>query len=416
MKKLAIVTTHPIQYHVPWLVRLMEKHIRIKVFYTWEQSGDGLVYDPGFGKEIRWDIPLLEGYEYKFVKNISRRPGTEHFMGIINPSLNEEIAAWGPDALLVFGWNFHSHLKCLRYFHNKIPVFFRGDSVLLHEKWGLRRLARRALLTWVYRHVDYALYVGTHNKAYFLKHGLRPSQLVFSPQAIDIDRFSGQNDYFTSHAEVWKKDLGIPDHHLTVVYAGKMTSVKNPDFVLDLAAACRELPISFIMVGNGYLKEPLQERAKDNKQVHFLDFQNQRIMPVVYRLGDVFIMPSLSETWGMGINEAMACGRPVMASDKVGCAADLVLENKTGITFRLHDIDKCKTFLERLYQDRQRCQQMGAAGTALIQFFSFSHIVDSVSRVLADALPDYGVVVQPNGDKAQRSQMPRLSKWFATDV
>src|SRR3978361_1217582 len=105
MKKLAIVTTHPIQYHVPWLVRLAEKQVRIKVFYTWEQSGEGLAYGPGVGKEIQWDIPLLEGYEYKFVKNISTRPGTEHFRGIINPSLNEEIAAWEPDALLVFGWN-----------------------------------------------------------------------------------------------------------------------------------------------------------------------------------------------------------------------------------------------------------------------------------------------------------------------
>ena len=382
MKKLAIVTTHPIQYHVPWLVRLAEKDVRIKVFYTWEQSRDGLVYDPGFGKEIQWDIPLLEGYEYKFVQNISTQPGTEHFRGIINPGLNEEIAAWEPDALLVFGWNFHSHLKCLRYFHHKIPVFFRGDSVLLHEKPGLRKIARRLMLKWVYRHVDYALYVGTHNRSYYLKHGLQPSQLVFSPQAIDIDRFSGHDAHYTRSAQTWKKELGIPSHHLTVLFAGKMTEVKNPDFVLDLAEACKDLPVSFIMVGNGYLKEPLQQRAKNNPRVHFLDFQNQRIMPAVYRLGDVFLMPSLSETWGMAINEAMACGRPVMASNKVGCAADLVLENKTGITFGLHDIKKCRDFLESLYKDRDRLEEMGTSGKALIQFFSFTHIVDSIAQVV----------------------------------
>ncbi len=50
-------------------------------------------------------------------------------------------------------------------------------------------------------------------------------------------------------------------------------------------------------------------------------------------MGDVFIMPSLSETWGMGVNEAMACGKPVMGSDMVGSEVDLVVEGRRGIVF-----------------------------------------------------------------------------------
>ena len=96
-KKLAVVTTHPIQYHVPWLISLAEKGIRAKVFYTWEQSGLGSVYDPGFGQHIRWDIPLLEGYDYEFVANTASRPGLDHFRGIINPSLIGGIDAWKPE-------------------------------------------------------------------------------------------------------------------------------------------------------------------------------------------------------------------------------------------------------------------------------------------------------------------------------
>ncbi len=148
MKKLAIVTTHPIQYHVPWLIRLAEKKIAIKVFYTYEQSRSGTVFDPGFGRNIQWDIPLLDGYEYEFVPNTARRPGLETFRGIVNPTLIEKIEAWQADALLVIGWNYQSHLRCMRHFYNRIPVYFRGDSVLLHEKKGLRRLARRIFLTW----------------------------------------------------------------------------------------------------------------------------------------------------------------------------------------------------------------------------------------------------------------------------
>jgi glycosyltransferase involved in cell wall biosynthesis len=382
MKKLAIITTHPIQYHVPWLVRLAEQQIHVKVFYTWEQSRDGLVYDPGFGKNIQWDIPLLEGYEYEFVQNTAARPGTERFMGIINPGLIKKIESWGPDSLLVFGWNYYSHLQCVLHFHGRVPVFFRGDSVLLHEKRGLRKIARRIFLTWVYRHIDRALYVGTNNKSYYLKHGLKPSQLLFSPQAIDIDRFSEPDADYSRRAGRWKKALGIPGHHITVLYAGKMTTVKNPYFVLALAEACAALPVSFIMVGDGHLKEDLQKRAEGMGNVVFLDFQNQRIMPIIYRMGDVFIMPSVSETWGMGISEAMASGRPVMASEKVGCAADLVLENKTGITFGADDTDKCVRFLESLCADRSLLTEMGTCSRALIRFFSFSQIVESVAQAL----------------------------------
>lgn len=381
-KKLAVVTTHPIQYHVPWLIRLAEKNIKIKVFYTWEQSALGSVYDPGFGQHIRWDIPLLEGYDYEFVKNTARRPGASHFQGIVNPGLIGKIEAWGPDGLMVIGWNYHSHLACLRHFHGRLPIYFRGDSVLLHEKIGWRKLFRHLFLTWVYQHVDYALYVGSNNKSYYLRHGLSPGQLIFAPQAIDIGRFTEPDAVYQSMADERKRELGIPPDHLTVLFAGKMTTVKNPSFVLDLAEACGDLPLSFVLVGDGHLKSGLMQRSAGRSNIHFLPFQNQSVMPAVYRMGDVYIMPSLSETWGMGVNEAMACGKPVMASEKVGCAVDLVLEDKTGIVFQLGELQKCVNYLRTLNADRQLPGVMGANARDRVKSFSFDHIVDSVARVM----------------------------------
>ena len=103
MKKLAILTSHPIQYNAPWFRMLTDRNeIQLKVFYTWDQTEHGLKYDHGFGKKVEWDIPLLVGYDYRFVKNISKDPGSHHFKGLINPTLNKEIEEWGPDALLVF--------------------------------------------------------------------------------------------------------------------------------------------------------------------------------------------------------------------------------------------------------------------------------------------------------------------------
>jgi len=147
MKKLAIITTHPIQYYAPVFKLLHQRgNISIKVFYTWGETSIHK-HDPGFNKKIEWDVPLLDGYPYEWVKNASKDPGTHHFNGIINPDLTNQVKAWQPDAVLIYGWGFNSHLKAIRYFKNKLPVLFRGDSTLLDEKKGVKTLLRTLFFT-----------------------------------------------------------------------------------------------------------------------------------------------------------------------------------------------------------------------------------------------------------------------------
>src|SRR5258708_36114106 len=134
MKKLAIITTHPIQYYAPVFKLLTERQqLNIKVFFTWGENAVNK-YDPGFNRKIEWDIPVLGGYAYEWVKNSSKDPGTHHFTGIVNPGIINQVDAWQPDAILVYGWGFQSHLKGIRHYKNKIPELFRGDSTLLSEQ------------------------------------------------------------------------------------------------------------------------------------------------------------------------------------------------------------------------------------------------------------------------------------------
>ncbi len=167
MKKIAVVTTHPIQYYAPWFKLLAQrKNVEVKVFYTWSQSAEE-VKDNIFGKTIKWDIPLLEGYNYEFIENLSKNPGTHHKNGIDCPELIGKITKWKPDAVLIFGWYLKSHLEAMKFFTGKIPVWFRGDSTLLDDKLGLRQVLRKYFLTYIYRFIDKAFYVGSQNKAYF---------------------------------------------------------------------------------------------------------------------------------------------------------------------------------------------------------------------------------------------------------
>lgn len=396
MKKLAIVTSHPIQYNAP-LFKLLTEHGRllVRVFYTWGQSSKGKKFDPDFGKDIDWDIPLLEGYDHTFVENIAKDPGTHHFKGIDNPTLNREIGQWQPDAILIFGWSFTSHLRCMRHFHGKLPILFRGDSTLLGEQPGARRLLRRIFLKWVYRHVDYALYTGTHNKEYYLRHGMREDQLVLAPHAVDNERFGEPDSTYSTRAQKWRRELGIPGDHLVILFAGKLEPRKNPFFLTELACHIANDKIRIVITGNGPMEADLKAAAGGDSRILFLDFQNQAIMPVLYRIGDVFILCSGSETWGLGANEAMASGCALMLSDKTGGAIDLVKEDVNGIIFGLNDYQKCSNFAEALANDPQKLAGMKMASRRLVRDFSYERIVGAIEGLLS-SIPSGTPRRQPN--------------------
>jgi glycosyltransferase involved in cell wall biosynthesis len=336
-KQIAIISTHPIQYYAPFFQALSSvPEIELMVFYTWGESSSGAKFDPDFGKVIEWDIPLFEGYNYTFLNNISKDQGSHHFKGIINPTLNQEIEAWGADIVWIWGWAFDSHLKALGYFKGKKEIWFRGDSTLLDEPEGvsLKKIARRIFLTWVYRHVDKAFYVGTHNKAYYKKLKLKETQLIYAPHAIDNNRFSNPNGEKTKGALEWRYKLGFHDDDLVLLFAGKLESKKNPYFLTEISRKLQSNDLKFVLVGNGHLEEDLKNITKKDSRFVFIDFQNQSQMPILYRMANLFILPSLGpgETWGLSLNEALASGTPVAASIYCGWAMDLINENN-GFTF-----------------------------------------------------------------------------------
>ena len=383
MKKLAIISSHPIQYYAPqFALMTKEPEIELMVFYTWGESSSGAKSDPDFGKVIEWDIPLFEGYNYTFSNNISKDPGSHHFKGIINPSLNQEIEAWGADIVWIWGWAFDSHLKALRYFKGKKEIWFRGDSTLLDEPKGvsLKKLARRIFLTWVYRHVDKAFYVGTNNKAYYKKHILKETQLIYAPHAIDNNRFSNPNGEKTKGALEWRNKLGFHDDDLVLLFAGKLESKKNPYFLIEISRKLQSNDLKFVLVGNGHLEEDLKNITKEDSRFVFIDYQNQSQMPILYRMANLFILPSLGpgETWGLSINEALASGTKVIASSFCGGAIDLINEDN-GIVF--DPISDLLNVIKYINQEKSS-ERTFKNKKSLLVGHTYDEIIQSVNKTL----------------------------------
>jgi len=378
-RRLAIVTTHPIQYYAPIFQLLSERNrIQIKVFYTLGTPNENH-FDEGFNQKISWDIPLLSGYESEFCHNEAKIKSLTSFYGIQNPDLIDRIKHYEPNAILVIGWNYSSHLKILRHFKNKVKILFRGDSTLLDEKRSrIKTLLRRGFLKFVYRHVDTAFYVGQANKAYFLQHGLKEKQLSFTPHAIDNQRFGLFNIETQKKVENLRNEYQIPSNRWTFLFAGKFEKKKNPQLIIQ---AAKKFPEAiFILVGNGELETELKSTSCNLQNVYFLPFQNQQMMPIVYRLAEVFILPSTGpgETWGLAVNEAMACGLAILVSNKCGCSYDLIPESKNGFIFDPFEPEGFFKQIKFFIENPQKIDSMKKQSVKTIQEWNFDHICQKI--------------------------------------
>jgi len=376
--RLAILSTHPIQYNAPAFAALAaQPNLEVKVFYEWGGTANGL--DREFGRTVAWDVPLLDGYDYSFLRNNAKSPGTHHFFGINNPGVVDAISAWHPDVLFVYGWAFASHLRALRHFHGRIPILFRGDSTLLDERQHWRRIARGAALRMIYRNVDVALYPGEASRRYFLAHGLKPDQLAWAPHSVDNDRFSADSGRKEALARQWRDRLEIPADAVVFLFPGKLVKWKDPELLLDAFIGLRRsalLPAPhLIFAGDGDLLDLLRSRCDSRGDIHFIGFQNQSVMPIVYRLGDVTMLPSARDTWGLAVNESMATQRAAIVSDRVGCSLDLIRPLRTGIVFEAGNKASLEESMQFCLANRRHLWAMGQEARKLIDEWSIGEFV-----------------------------------------
>lgn len=376
--RLAVVCTHPVQYLTPVFHCLEARsEVTLKVFYGWE--GPIASLDRGFNRRVCWDIPLLAGHDYEFVPNISRRPGSHHFQGLVLPSLVSRVSQWRPDAVLIYGWCYQAHLKAMRYFKNRVPVLFRGDSTLLSRQKGWRGLARRVFLTWIYRHIDIALYVGTRNREYFLRHGVRPEHLVFAPHAVDNDRFAQPGA--VPAGQKLREELGIGEQCIVALMPAKLEPVKAPELLCEAFRRLAHPNCHLVFAGSGPLEDRL--RALAPARTHFLGFRNQTEMPSTYRMADLVALVSHSETWGLALNEAMACQRALLASDRVGAAVDLVQEGRNGWVFPAGDTESLTRCLNQaVCLGRDGLSQFGRESQRIVADWSIPKQVDGILSAL----------------------------------
>jgi glycosyltransferase involved in cell wall biosynthesis len=226
----------------------------------------------------------------------------------------------------------------------------------------LRSHLKAAVLRRVYSWPTGFLTVGAANRAYFERFGVAPAKLHPCPHSIDVARFSGPAEELEREASRWRSELRIDAGQKVLLYAGKFEPKKRAVALMRAVLRLPDRSVVLVLAGGGKLQGEIDAvAAADPSRFRLLPFQNQSRMPVVYRLGDIFVLPSShGESWGLAVNEALACGRPVIVSDRVGCAADVV-DATCGRIFAWNDWSAFGKAVEELLEDIDLLAQMRQA-------------------------------------------------------
>ena len=286
----------------------------------------------GFGVAFQWDVPLLEGYRSQQVPGIRGRGGLNGFFGARIAHPLAVLRELDPDVLLITGWHIWPLIQMLiAAWWARVPVIMRGESNALRPRPWFKRALHRILL----RRCAAFLLIGKGNRDFYRGYGIGTQKMFDTPYFVDNARFvKSAADCLPRRADL-RTGWAIPEEAICFCYAGKLEPKKS---ILDLMHALRiavarsSRPLHLLVVGTGELLSQARAlAAKHVLPVTFAGFLNQTEIASAYVAADCLVLPSdYGETWGLVVNEAMACGRPAIVSDRVGCAADLVTDGVTG--------------------------------------------------------------------------------------
>ncbi|HLW46985.1 MAG TPA: glycosyltransferase [bacterium] len=384
--RLAYLVSHPIQYQVPLLQRLAaHPEIALHVYYMTDE-GARLSRDPEFGVPIQWDVPLLEGYAWTLLRNRSWWPGADHPLRFVHPSLPGVLGRERYDALIVHGYAHATEwLAFWGARRSRTPVLLRGESNLLGRRPPWVAAAKRAALGALLRRIDGALAIGTLNREFYQAYGVPEDRIFFVPYAVDNARFRAEADRWQPSRSALRAALGLPAGLPMVLYAGKLIPRKRPLDLLDAyARVAADHPAALVFLGEGAERPRLEAAIARHQLPHVVitGFVNQSGIGRYYAAADVVVLPSSHEPWGLVLNEAMCFGLPVIASDAVGAAPDLVPGEENGFVYPVGDITALASALRRLLADPAKRAAMGARSREIVARFSYDADIDGIVEAL----------------------------------
>ncbi|MBV8780053.1 MAG: glycosyltransferase family 4 protein [Phycisphaerae bacterium] len=272
-------------------------------------------------------------------------------------------------AIVMMGYNDLGRVRILRWCHRHgVRRLLFGDSNIRGDRAsGVKKLVKQSLLHRVLAWCDGVLVCGSLGKEYFEEYGADSDRIFYFPYEPDYEQIQGITP---GEMRAVAEQFHISSDHRYLIYSGRLAQAKRVDLLIDaFARIAHQRPLwNLIIVGDGPLRESLQPRVPVDlrSRVIWTGFLgDQRIISALYRLGDVLVLPSDYEPWGLVINEATAAGMAIVASDVVGAAAELVRDGINGRIFSHGSMDGLSKALLAMTDAQQIERYKMASGEVL---------------------------------------------------
>ena len=382
MFRLAYIVTHPIQYQAPLLRLLARNGIALKVFFLSDFSLHEH-YEHDFSQTFKWDVPLTDGYAWEILPRWGIGASTPLHPHWPVQGLKRRLRDGCFDAVWIHGWGHVGLRQAVRAAHALgLPVLLRGDST--PGSPVTRGLRERLGDVWhrrLFEHVAGFLCIGSLNRQFYRQLGAQDDRLFYMPYAVDNDGFQQSCRKAREYREKFRAELRLARGRAVVLFAARFIPIKAPQDLLNAYLDLRHhwknrntgTPPYLLFVGDGPLRSELENRSKElaGDDVRFLGFRNQSEMPALYDLCDVFVLPSHYEPWGLVVNEVMNAVKPVIVSDRVGAAPDLVRSGANGWVYPHGDIKALSNILYNALKSPAALKEMGRNSLRIIERWNF---------------------------------------------
>jgi glycosyltransferase involved in cell wall biosynthesis len=395
--RLAYFVSHPIQYQAPLLRKIaQEKDIHFSVFFRSDLSVRGY-YDPGFKTSVKWDIPLLEGYEYEFLPLLVNSERLTPWRPV-NYGIRRILRQRPFDAVWVHGYSTSSNIQAIMAASAMhMPVLLRAESNLTDRPRSGRKLAaKKIFFRWLQKRVSAALTIGESNTEYWRFYLGEQFPVFPCYYAVDNAYFQAECAKAAKTREEFRRELALDANRAVILYASKLQARKRCIDLVDAyiqmerSSASNRAPY-LLIVGDGEERAVLEARAREAApgNIRFLGFRNQSELPRFYDLCNVFVLASVHEPWGLVINEVMNAGRPVIVSDQVGCQRNLVQNGVNGYVVKAYDTRALAEFIRSVLAEEHTWQAMGAKSREIVQSYNFEANVNGLRQALQCLVPGF---------------------------
>ncbi len=378
--KVAVITANPTPYRTPFFAQVARREdLDLKVFFLTRASATR-----------PWHVQL-EGFEHEFLGEFSIPVGgKDRARYRMNPGIISRLARGKFDAVVIAGYNhFTTQAAILYCTAARKPWCLMSESHIRKERSVLKTALKNVFLKGLLSKMGAAMVTGTLAAQYMESLGVPADAIFIVANTPDVERLKMVSGELSESREKIREGLGVSGKRV-VLFVGRLLREKGLSILFDAYGKVKDAMegAALLVAGDGPMRGECERRIRDEglADVSFLGFVDQRNLPEVYVAADVFVLPSLVEPWGVVVNEAMACGLPVVLSDRVGASADLVEEGGNGFVVGTGDARALSEAVLEVLADEKRRAGMGARSREIIAGWDYATSARNFAAAVACAV------------------------------